>query len=76
VDAPLPQNPMSAGWMTFVGILIAGATLKEVVGRLAKSPVAIAPKRPSMGTVMVVGLLLKSAAGRIGHDAMGLPARR
>jgi hypothetical protein len=37
------------------GILIAGATVKEVVARIAASPVAITPKRPSIGAVMVMG---------------------
>jgi hypothetical protein len=73
MDAPLPLNPVSPGWMVFCGIIVAGATLKEVVSRVAQSPLAAAPKRPSLAGSMVVGLLLKHAVGRIGSGATGLP---
>jgi hypothetical protein len=80
--ARVPERLRACGscWCAYdlilCGIIIAGATLKEVVARIAESPVAIAPKRPSIGTVMVMGFLLKDAVGRIGSDALGLPAGR
>ncbi len=58
------------------GVVIAGAAVKEVVVRIAESPLAITPKRPSIGAVMVIGFLLKDAIGRIGSDALQLSAGR
>jgi hypothetical protein len=76
VNASVSRNPMSAGWIMLCGVVIAGAAVKEVVARIAESPVAITPRRPSIGTVMVMGFLLKDAIGRIGSDALQLPAGR
>jgi hypothetical protein len=76
MDAPLPLNPVSPGWMAFCGIVVGGAALKEVARRIADSPLAVAPKRPSLVGSMVVGMLLKHAVARIGRSAMGLPAGR
>jgi hypothetical protein len=56
------------------GAIIVGATLKLAVDRIAESPMAIAPKRPSLATTMVAGFLLREAVGRIGNDALGRPA--
>jgi hypothetical protein len=76
MDAPLPIHRIGPGWVLLCGIMIAGATAKEVMGLIADSQFAIAPKRPSFGTILVTGVLLKNAVGRIGGDALGLPADR
>ncbi|MDX6656864.1 MAG: hypothetical protein QOH62_1657 [Solirubrobacteraceae bacterium] len=76
MDTPLSQDPMSAGWVLACGTIIVGATLKLAADRIAKSPMAMAPKRPSLVTTMIAGVLLRNAVGRLGNDALGHPPDR
>jgi hypothetical protein len=62
--------------MVFCGIVFAVAAFKEVGSRVAASPLAVPPKRPSLASSLVVGLLVTHAVGRIGSSAAGLPAGR
>jgi F0F1-type ATP synthase membrane subunit c/vacuolar-type H+-ATPase subunit K len=76
MDTSLSNDPMSAGWVLLCGTIIVGVTLKLAVGRIAHSPMVIAAKRPSLGTTMIVGFLVREAVARIGSDALGRPADR
>jgi hypothetical protein len=76
MDAPLSTKPLGVGWMSLCGVIVAVAALKEIAARIAESPVAVAPKRPSLLATLVAGFLVKEAVGQIGRDALGLPADR
>jgi hypothetical protein len=73
MDAHVPQNVTSPGWVFVVGLLIAGTAAKQGLARVASSPIAVLPKRPSLVTTMVAGALIKDAVGRIGSSALGVP---
>lgn len=76
MDPQLPLSPVSPRLMVFCGMVVAAAVLKEVVSRIAESPLAVTPKRPSLSNSMVAGLLLREAVGRIGSSATGQPTAR
>jgi F0F1-type ATP synthase membrane subunit c/vacuolar-type H+-ATPase subunit K len=76
METSLSNDPMSTGWVLFCGTIMVGAALKIAGGRIAESVMVAAPKRPSLGTTMVVGFLLREAVSRIGSDALGRQADR
>jgi hypothetical protein len=71
MDAPPSSPSLGAGWIVICGVAIAGAALKEAVRLVGDSP--LAPKRPSMSTMLITGFLLKTAVSRLGGGALGLP---
>jgi hypothetical protein len=76
MDAQVPSPAISPGWVFICGAVMAAEALKETARLLAESPLAVAPRRPSLSTMLIAGFLLKTAVGRLGGGALGLPAGR
>jgi hypothetical protein len=76
MDAPLPQNPLSPGLLFFCGVLVAGAAVREVGAHIAKAPLALAVRRPSLAGTLVAGLFVKEAVDQIASSALGRPTDR
>jgi hypothetical protein len=66
MSAQPSTSPVTRDRAFLVGLIIAGAALKEGLTRIANSSLATAPKRPSLVGTMIVCALAKDAIARIG----------
>ncbi len=74
MPAPRPTTAMNPNWSLLLGVILLGAALKDVLGRIVHSRLAVAAHHPSLTGIVLVGGLVKVAIGRIGSSARGLPA--
>ncbi|MFL5841196.1 MAG: hypothetical protein ACJ77Z_12180 [Thermoleophilaceae bacterium] len=66
MNPQLSDNRMSPNWTFVCGLFLAGAALKEVVARVAQSPVKMTPNRPSLMGTILVGAVVKDAVKKLG----------
>jgi hypothetical protein len=71
MSAQSSKNPVIRDRTFLVGLIIAGAALKEGLTRVANSSLATAPKRPTLVGTMIMCALAKDAIARIGTIGTG-----